>query len=237
MTPKSDGRVDLPPKTQQPDQNKLVAGGSTSTRPSMEPIANRKVEATEGNGVAKVPAEANAVPDPKSKVTHSRKPASYAGSYPDRARDTDLQDGALFRKGEMVWAELPQPIRDATGGDRLLTHWPGLITARTIKSTSQVVAPSTVETGQHFEYHISLLACSDEFRRREDQIKPWLAFPPPNDIATVGIDNPESVKFVWDGKQSRLAKLEEFTIIQQATTAFALGLQIAAHIIASFTFS
>ncbi|KAL8280276.1 hypothetical protein RQP46_007390 [Phenoliferia psychrophenolica] len=166
---------------------------------------------------------------------------TYDGAFTDPTREHDLSEGALFRKGEMVWAELPSPIRSHAASDRLaITYWPAVIESR---SPHQV--PKALDVGaagkapksnvvQSWKYRVKLLALSDTIGRSETQIKPWLGYESPLPTDPEAIVAPESVRLVYDGQKVLRPSLDRIVNVRIAATPYALALQIAAHVLASF---
>jgi ribosomal protein L44E len=174
--------------------------------------------------------------------SRSNEPPTYNGSYTNRQRDADLGDGALYRKGELIWVELPTPFVDLSGSSSMkITHWPALISDRTIRSESIKKAslipgmPPSLENRQSFRYSAKLLACEDEVSRNEEQVQAWLAYPPDNGMWSGDLMLAKnSVKHVWDGTGCLRPTLAQIKGVFEAVTPFALAMQIAAHVVAAF---
>ncbi|BGP08033.1 hypothetical protein JCM10049v2_003878 [Rhodotorula toruloides] len=98
-----------------------------------------------------------------------------------------------------------------------------------------------LETKQEWRYNVRLLAVKDELRLlREDQLHPWLGNPPPSGLWTPErMSNPDAVKHVWDGKKTHrdCELMKDVKSLQEAVTAMALALQIAAHLVGAFSFN
>lgn len=97
-----------------------------------------------------------------------------------------------------------------------------------------------LEAKQEWRYNVRLLAVKDELRLlREDQLRPWLGNPPPSGLWTPErMCNPDAVKHVWDGKKTHrdCGLMKDVKSLQEAVTAMALALQIAAHLVGAFSF-
>lgn len=175
------------------------------------------------------------------KVKRSASP-SYKGAYVNKERDIDLSDGALFRVGELVWVELPEPLVDPQDSTMRITHWMGVVADRTIKSNSrstaplQPGAPPQLANKQQFTYRCQLLGLQDELTRTEPHVQAWLAVPSPSALLTPpAMSAQASVKHAWAGLDVRRPKLGEFESVGEAITTFALASQIAAHIAGAFS--
>ncbi|BGP32040.1 hypothetical protein JCM10296v2_003819 [Rhodotorula toruloides] len=108
------------------------------------------------------------------------------------------------------------------------------------KVESLGLAPK-LEAKQGWRYNVRLLAVKDELRLlREDQLRPWLGNPPPSGLWTPErMCNPDAVKHVWDGKKTHrdCELMKDVKSLQEAVTAMALALQIAAHLVGAFSFN
>ncbi|GAA5941402.1 hypothetical protein JCM10213_006075 [Rhodosporidiobolus nylandii] len=175
---------------------------------------------------------------------------TYEGAYVNRARDAELSDLFSHRNEDLVWAELPTPLlsTDTAYPGAKITHWPGIVVARTPHTHSRVVDPSAasdprppkLETTQEWRYDVRLLGVKDDLPAlRAEQVRMWLAHPPPNDLWDPSrMTEPRAVAKVWDqekGKTKRSCELKDFGCLEEAVTAMALALQIAAHIVGSFS--
>ncbi|BGP24611.1 proteophosphoglycan ppg4 [Rhodotorula toruloides] len=111
---------------------------------------------------------------------------------------------------------------------------------RTSQAKSFRPAPK-LEAKQEWRYNVRLLAVKDELRLlREDQLRPWLGNPPPSGLwTTERMTNRDAVKHVWDGKKTHrdCELLKDVKNLQEAVTAMALALQIAAHLVGAFSFN
>ncbi|KAK4702652.1 hypothetical protein P7C70_g3565, partial [Phenoliferia sp. Uapishka_3] len=176
---------------------------------------------------------------PEKKRTESSSKPTYKGAYTNPARDQDLVDGASFRKGEMVWAELPKPLVDPTGAS--ITHWPAMIAERNVDSHSQVIdaetrgKATTFNIRQSWKYKVRLFALRGDLTRREDEILPFLGSACDMPLEPGAMVAPDSVKLIYDGQKVLRPTLDQITSIALAATPFALALQICAHIVANFS--
>ncbi|GAA5977784.1 hypothetical protein JCM11641_006071 [Rhodosporidiobolus odoratus] len=176
---------------------------------------------------------------------------TYTGPFVNRCRDGDLADLFSHRNDDLVWAELPEPLVPSPAAhpelaNSRITHWPGIVVSRAPFTTSNVVVPPVpgnpvpprLETTQEWKYDVRLFAVSDGLHSlRGDQLRTWLAHPPPTEFWTPHVmTDPKSVKHVWDGKRTRRdCKIGDFRgKLEEAVTAMALALQIAAHVVGSF---
>lgn len=214
----------------------LISGASIPKKRKKKPVPESE---SESDGERIGPVRVKTVDS--SRVMDQR---SWNGSYPDRSRDGDLNDSVMYREGEMVWIELPQPIleRDGLPTCRRITLWPGIVNSHSIKSTSTLLSPlvpgqaPNISITQYFEYSVSLFACTDLMKRREGQMRPWLTHIPSTDITpSEAITHEASVVHVWNGNMTRDATLAKLVDVSTASTAFALALQVAAHVISAFS--
>ncbi|GAA5887360.1 hypothetical protein JCM5296_007112 [Sporobolomyces johnsonii] len=172
-------------------------------------------------------------------------PPTYKGAYIARTRDEDLGSGALYRIGELVWAQLPTPFTstDPDWQSAKITHWPGIVMTREVATSSSLTAPyepgalPQIKNVQRFVYKIRLLAAEDTLERHEESwICSWLGHSPARELwSPARMANPESVKHVWDGKKVLKARLKDVKNLEEAVTPTALAMQIAAHIVSSFS--
>jgi hypothetical protein len=219
-------------------------------KPRMDPRPPKKIKLTDDSprkektaGVAGPSNEGGAATNVKRAKKSGTPP--YSGSYTSRERDNDLSDGALYRRGELVWIALDKPFEGVVGEDQLrLAWWPAIITDRTVKTNSVRTAPLEDDQPPELEnvhshlYSARLLSCADEISRTEDQIRPFLGMASTEEIITSAeqITAQESVKLVWNGQACLRPLLSQMKDVATAATPFALALQIAAHINAFFCF-
>lgn len=160
--------------------------------------------------------------------------------HPDRNRELDGKDGAWVRQHELCWARIDPIIEAGEPNLPEIVYWPVIVGERSFKSKPDLTAPKV--EGQlprmlHWiEYRCRFLGTNDEALRLVDDLLPWLAYPPPPPMFTIPLDTPEGIATVYadDEKQTlrriSIAALREAGL-KRAITAFALSLQIAAHII------
>lgn len=146
----------------------------------------------------------------------------------------DLTEGAIYRKGELIWLKLPNSIKISQNLLHSIQYWPGIIDERKLVTTSSNIAPNhsfpILKTTQSFAYSVQYLACADRVIIPEALIKPWLALESPLlDSNTFGTKN------LLDGKQLNLPKMEELTRSPNAVFYFAFALEMSAHIATSYS--
>ncbi|GAA5824132.1 hypothetical protein JCM11251_001534 [Rhodosporidiobolus azoricus] len=146
-----------------------------------------------------------------------------------------------------------------------ITHWPGIVNERVPKLKSKIKEktdrqPQPLQEGetilnaegermfefvdgkgeQEWRYKVQLLALSSTVDSlRPNQVRTWLAHPPPTTLWNGPMMIEErAAKHVWDAKkrETRMdCKLEAFGgKLEEALTALALALQIAAHVVGSY---
>ncbi|GAA5925975.1 hypothetical protein JCM1841_006778 [Sporobolomyces salmonicolor] len=172
-------------------------------------------------------------------------PPTYKGAYVARPRDEDLGSGALYRLGELVWAQLPTPFTstDPDWQTAKMTRWPGIVTARDVATSSSLTAPyepgalPQIKNVQRFVYKIRLLATEDTLERQEESwIRSWLGYSAARELwSPARMVNPESAKHVWNGQKVLAARLKDIKTLEEAVTPTALAMQIAAHVVSSFS--
>ncbi|GAA5965907.1 hypothetical protein JCM21900_006037 [Sporobolomyces salmonicolor] len=172
-------------------------------------------------------------------------PPTYKGAYVARPRDEDLGSGALYRHGELVWAQLPTPFTstDPDWQTPKMTRWPGIVTARDVATSSSLTAPyepgalPQIKNVQRFVYKIRLLATEDTLERQEESwICSWLGYSAARELwSPARMVNPESAKHVWNGQKVLAARLKDIKTLEEAVTPTALAMQIAAHVVSSFS--
>lgn len=179
-------------------------------------------------------------PAPAPKAKKAPHP-TYDGAFVDPTRDQELGEGAVFRRGEMVWAELPRAL--TSGASFSITHWPAVVGERKPVNDATLLDPGksgtapSFKNNQRWKYRVQLIALEDKIWREETELKAWLAYESsmPTDIET--IIAPASVELVYDGPRAKVLrpKLSLLKSPAIAATPYALSMQIAAHIVASFS--
>ncbi|GAA5851130.1 hypothetical protein JCM8547_004140 [Rhodosporidiobolus lusitaniae] len=182
---------------------------------------------------------------------------TYEGAYTNRQRDEDLADLSTHRLDDLVWAAIPSPLvpspsaiadnRDLAGA--VITHWPAIVVARNLRAVGKVLVPPVpgsstppqLETTQEWRYDVRLLAVQDElFGLKQDEVRTWLAHPPSTEFWSPDMMREErAARHVWD-PETKLTRRDcelrkEIKNLEEAITALALALQIAAHIVGQFT--
>ncbi|GAA6011911.1 hypothetical protein JCM10207_003427 [Rhodosporidiobolus poonsookiae] len=208
----------------------------------------KKRRANEADGVAATSGSGGGGKKPR---TSSPDP-TYKGAFVSRQRDEDLVDLSAHRHMDLVWAELPTPLLPSDPSQfspgAAITHWPGILTSRSVRATAEVVDPPDAQdpdsrvklhTTQEWRYHVRLLGVVDELRDlAADQIRAWLAHPPPTDLWDAEkMANPAAAQHVWDGRRTtRTCDLRrDVPNLEEAITAMALAMQIAAHVVGSMS--
>lgn len=116
----------------------------------------------------------------------------------------------------------------------------------TAGKTLQAGSPPRLSTTGSTRFNVRLLAISDDLRLlREEQILPWLQHEPLQPLFAELpklLQDAEAVRHIWDGERiKRDARLfdvtdgEEPTTLDDALVPLGLAMQIAAHIITTFT--
>ncbi|GAA6061293.1 hypothetical protein JCM10212_004699 [Sporobolomyces blumeae] len=187
-------------------------------------------------------------PGVRSRTYNADEPEpSYSGAFVDKGRDSDLLSGALYRIGELVWAELPVPLRstDPAWHGLELSHWPAIVSSRNEKTKAELIKPyvSGQVGGPRFRnhkrwtYHVKFVATSDEADAMEEpRLRPWLGYPPPDGLFSAErLKHEGGISKVWDGRHVHKAVLEGLNKLEEAVTPAAFAMQIAAHIVESFS--
>lgn len=150
----------------------------------------------------------------------------------------------MYRVGEMVWMELPEPIKDSTGEDETITHWPVIVTERylfnkgfNVVSTTPALPGAKPQPKFSFKlswaYDVSALACSDMPQVSEAQLAPFYERPTPDTF--VDADSSVGMEHVFRKGRERRAELDDLTSLDQARIPFALAIQIAININGDFS--
>jgi hypothetical protein len=182
----------------------------------------------------------------KQRISTGSPPPSYQGPYVSRHRDSDLSDLFTHRFDDLVYAELPTPLlSDDPSNPSKITHWPGIVVGRRVASSTTVDVPPVLgdpkppklTTTQAFRYDVRLLAVRDELTNlRQDQLRAWLAHPPPNAWEHENLVSERAMKHIWNGKHTLrdCSVVEDLEYLEDAFTALGLALQIAAHLVGSY---
>lgn len=212
----------------------LFASTESARPSSSSSSSNNKGKSTSSHAV-----ESKAEPP----VPRARKEPTYKGGFVNSAREADLTSTATFRKGELVWVDLENTLVDLSGTKPLMRidQWLGVIDSRNVQVESirrgplQAGGIPKIDNYQTFKYSVRLLSCDNTLSVHENSIHPYLSNPPPVVLRENGLLlATKSVKHVWDGKETKMAKLEDFRDVYEAITPLALSMQIASHIVASF---
>ncbi|SCV74395.1 BQ2448_6827 [Microbotryum intermedium] len=210
-------------------------------------VTSNGAKSAKANGIAIV---GTSEPAPSHFQTGPQGP-TYNGTYTNKQRDMDLGDGARYRYCELVWVRLPEPLRDlsvphAEAEDHVpdLTCWPALISDRMVKIVSAKIAPSvpgaapTIRNTETFVYSARLLAVFDELTLlKETSIMPWKSYEADRALTRPDLFlSPQSIAHVWDGTESHRPRLDDFKgDVRVAPTSFSLAVQIAAHLMVTFS--
>lgn len=246
-------RTSTPSAATQPSKKpKRTGAGAAAAASSYD----KKPNVSSASAAASVPKGAV-----RSRTFNSASPEpSYSGAFVDKQRDSDLQSGAKFRKGEMVWAQIPQgtlvfsspsttSMTGAAGGDRseeskvCVTHWPAIVENREERTESKVEYPY-ISGGipkflnvKRWVYEVHYLGTKNKATAfEEDDVKAWLDTSVPDNVwATERLVSPETLDFVWDGNRMRKAELSELKALEQAVAPLAFAMQMSAHVMSSFS--
>jgi hypothetical protein len=197
----------------------------------------------------------------RSRTFNSSEPEpSYSGAFVDKQRDSDLLSGAKFRKGEMVWAIVPQgallfsqPIGNGGSNEDskvCVTHWPAIIETREERTESKLA--SQEEDGEYvvgsnsipkftnkksWVYSIVYLGTRNNTSAlNEKYLKSWLDTSVPDNVwGKEKLLNPDTVGRIWDGNRITKAELGTIEALEQAVAPLAFAMQIAAHVMSGFS--
>lgn len=224
----------------------------TQPRAKRQPIEKKEkkpaIQGVNGNGKQAV----------KSRTFNADSPEpSYAGAFVDKERDADLRlGGPKYRKGELVWAEFTQgPLVSSPsqqqgqyeeGENPVVTYWPAVVKIGEQRTESKLGHPYKVGGAaeaprftimKRWVYEVIYLGTeSTGMGVEEDQIKQWCGTVPPRAVWTPEkLLRPETMDSIWDGARIRKVNLREVRTLEQAVAPLAFAMQIAAHIIASFS--
>ncbi|GAA6027200.1 hypothetical protein JCM8097_002478 [Rhodosporidiobolus ruineniae] len=203
-------------------------------------------------GPAKKPKPTSSLAKSALKAEELDGPPTYDGAYTNRQRDADLSDLAAHRIDDLVWAELPTPLvsSDPERAHERITHWPGIVTNRTprveaaVKGQLELGEPTPKDllaVTQSWAYEVRLLAVTDELQQlRGDQVRAWLAHPPPTTLwYPERMMHKRAMELVWDAEAKKTRRdcsvREDVKCLEAGVTALALAMQVAAHIVGSFT--
>ncbi|GAA5914780.1 uncharacterized protein JCM6883_001093 [Sporobolomyces salmoneus] len=197
----------------------------------------------------------------RSRTFNSDSPEpSYSGAFVDKQRDSDLLGRAKFRQGEMVWAQIPQdtlvfspsPSSTDTNANKseeeskvCITHWPAIIRDREERTNSTLaedyVAGSNsipkFSNEKRWIYQVQYLGTKNEASGLEEtDVKAWLDTSVPDNVwAKERLLSPETIEMIWNGNRVRKVQLEALKGLEQAVAPLAFAMQIAAHVMSSFS--
>ncbi|GAA6015041.1 hypothetical protein JCM11491_001637 [Sporobolomyces phaffii] len=190
----------------------------------------------------------------RSRTFNSDSPEpSYSGAFVDKQRDSDLSQGAKYRFGEMVWVRVPQgtlapasPASAEEEEEESITHWPAIIQHREERTESKIEEPYISGSdaipkflnAKRWVYDVIYLGTKNQATGvEEEDVSNWLSSSgiPGRVWARDRLLNRETVEMIWDGARMSKVELGELKTLEQAIAPLAFAMQVAAHVMSSFS--
>ncbi|KAI0705202.1 hypothetical protein BC835DRAFT_1314941 [Cytidiella melzeri] len=179
--------------------------------------------------------------------------------------ETDVQRIRYYRKGELVWCAIDPPIAGPRGDEDAIQFWPGLVDMATSKTITSPLADAqsdeadevdsasqngefspkariTWNVKQHTSYKIKLLAIAQSYTLCDDDILPYLAYAPSENllenlrnVLPAALSTEKSQELAYKSETTSdynpldpsLSAVDRFT---EAITPYTLAIQIASNI-------